>query len=244
MAKAVASTRPGTGTCTHPGSDPGTSQRERLKPAASGTTSCDTMTLTGEMGEFCEGSHIPVQAAAQLPSLHAHFRSDLRHRTGSCAVERRAAGHWLGPGMPSPVLACRPGSQSHISETRSLPAVVGTLRKGPPLPLSAEAVQNFTFLLAALWPEHPRAGLQLIRDQGGYVEPGRAGCSIPRAPAHLHPLYGSASATAASLPQRQEEGCVSPVSVSLTLEMESGMLKSFPPCSLKPQGAGPFSITL
>lgn len=30
----------------------------------------------------------------------------------------------------------------------------------------------------------------------------------------------------------------------LTLEMVSGMLKSFPPCSLKPQGAGPFSVTV
>lgn len=160
-------------------------------------------------------------------------------------MERRAEGHWLGPGMPSPELGCRPGSQLYISESRSPPAVVGTLRKkGPPLPPSAEAVQNFTFLLAALCPEHPRAGLQLIRDQGGYVEPGRAGCSIPRAPAHPHPPYNSALATAASLPQKQEEGWVSPALVSLTLEMESGMLKSFPPCSLKPQGAGPFSITL
>lgn len=50
--------------------------------------------------------------------------------------------------------------------------------------------------------------------------------------------------TMASQPLRQEEGWVSPVLASLTLEMESGMLKSFPPCSLKPQGAGPFSITL
>lgn len=30
----------------------------------------------------------------------------------------------------------------------------------------------------------------------------------------------------------------------LTLEMVSGMLKSFPPCSLKPQGPGPASDTL
>lgn len=30
----------------------------------------------------------------------------------------------------------------------------------------------------------------------------------------------------------------------LTLEMERGMLKSLPPCSLNPQGAGPSSITL
>merc|ERR1719419_1858539 len=28
------------------------------------------------------------------------------------------------------------------------------------------------------------------------------------------------------------------------LEMVSGMLKSFPPCSLKPHGAGPFSVTV
>lgn len=62
-------------------------------------------------------------------------------------MERRAEGHWLGPGMPSSVLGCRPGSQSHISESRSPPAVVGTLRKGPPLPPSAEAEQNFMFLL-------------------------------------------------------------------------------------------------
>lgn len=30
----------------------------------------------------------------------------------------------------------------------------------------------------------------------------------------------------------------------LTREMARGMLKSFPPCSLKPQGAGPFNATL
>lgn len=30
----------------------------------------------------------------------------------------------------------------------------------------------------------------------------------------------------------------------LTLEMVSGMLKSFPPCSLKPHGAGPFRVTV
>lgn len=41
-----------------------------------------------------------------------------------------------------------------------------------------------------------------------------------------------------------EEGWELLVLASLTLEMERGMLKSFPPCSLKPQGAGPFSITL
>lgn len=29
----------------------------------------------------------------------------------------------------------------------------------------------------------------------------------------------------------------------LTLEMVRGMLKSFPPCSLKPHGAGPFKVT-
>lgn len=34
------------------------------------------------------------------------------------------------------------------------------------------------------------------------------------------------------------------VGMLLTLEMVSGMLKSFPPCSLKPQGAGPFSVTM
>lgn len=28
------------------------------------------------------------------------------------------------------------------------------------------------------------------------------------------------------------------------LEMVSGMLKSFPPCSLKPHGAGPFRVTV
>ena len=32
--------------------------------------------------------------------------------------------------------------------------------------------------------------------------------------------------------------------VLLTLEMESGMLKSLPPCSLKPHGAGPSNTTL
>lgn len=30
----------------------------------------------------------------------------------------------------------------------------------------------------------------------------------------------------------------------LTLEMVRGMLKSFPPCSLKPHGAGPFKVTV
>lgn len=30
----------------------------------------------------------------------------------------------------------------------------------------------------------------------------------------------------------------------LTLEMDSGMLKSLPPCSLNPHGAGPSSTTL
>lgn len=30
----------------------------------------------------------------------------------------------------------------------------------------------------------------------------------------------------------------------LTLEMVRGMLKSFPPCSLKPYGAGPFRVTV
>lgn len=30
----------------------------------------------------------------------------------------------------------------------------------------------------------------------------------------------------------------------LTLEMVRGMLKSFPPCSLKPHGAGPFRVTV
>lgn len=29
-----------------------------------------------------------------------------------------------------------------------------------------------------------------------------------------------------------------------TLEMVSGRLKSFPPCSLKPHGAGPLRVTL
>lgn len=178
----------------------GSNQRPGAQPAVAQRFSLE------ERESLVEGCHIPAQAAVQLPPLHAHFRSDLRHRAGSCAVERRAEGHWLSSGMPSPVLGCRPGSQSHISESRSPPAAVGTLRKGPPLPPSAEAVQNFTFLPAALCPEHPRAGLQLIRDQGGYTEPGRAGCSIPGAPAHLHPPYGSASATAASLPPTEAGG--------------------------------------
>lgn len=34
------------------------------------------------------------------------------------------------------------------------------------------------------------------------------------------------------------------VCFSLTLEMVRGMLKSFPPCSLKPHGAGPLRVTL
>lgn len=34
------------------------------------------------------------------------------------------------------------------------------------------------------------------------------------------------------------------VCFSLTLEMVRGMLKSFPPCSLKPQGAGPRRVAL
>lgn len=129
------------------GQDLGALQRERLKPAASGTTSSGTMALTGEMGEFYGGSHIPVQAAAQLPPLHAHFRSDLRHGVGSCTVERRAEGHWLGPGMPSPVLGCRPGSQSHISDSRSPSHCGGHTPEGASPAPSAEAVQNFTFLL-------------------------------------------------------------------------------------------------
>lgn len=38
--------------------------------------------------------------------------------------------------------------------------------------------------------------------------------------------------------------CVFQGIAALTLEMVSGMLKSFPPCSLKPQGAGPFRVTV
>ena len=40
-------------------------------------------------------------------------------------------------------------------------------------------------------------------------------------------------------------GCVCRVvRRSLTLEMVRGMLKSFPPCSLKPHGAGPVRVTV
>lgn len=77
------------------------------------------------------------------------------------------------------------------------------------------------------------------------MEPAGQDAVLPRPQPVCIPHIALSGWNRHSLPPTEAgEGWVSPVSASLTLEMESGMLKSFPPCSLKPQGAGPFSITL
>lgn len=212
------------------------------------------LAYTEEMSWFCGESHIPMQAAlqaaAQASSPPCPFQGQLNCGVGSHTAGEKAGGHKSGPGKLSPVLWCRLGSQTRHSEmVRAAPLPLQRACSGRGLPCpqssqndSAEAVQHFSSAVPC--PEHPRARPQLIRLQ----EPDGAGCSAPGAPAHPYPPYSSASATQMQswwLPLAEVgEGWVLLVSASLTLEMESGMLKSFPPCSLKPQGAGPFSITL
>lgn len=191
-----------------------------------------------------------LQAAVQASSPPCPFQGQLNCGVGSHTAGEKAGGHKSGPGKLSPVLWCRLGSQTRHSEmVRAAPLPLQRACSGRGLPCpqssqndSAEAVQHFSSAVPC--PEHPRARPQLIRLQ----EPDGAGCSAPGAPAHPYPPYSSASATQMQswwLPLAEVgEGWVLLVSASLTLEMESGMLKSFPPCSLKPQGAGPFSITL
>lgn len=157
----------------------GSNQRSRAQPAV-------VQWLSLEKWEnFVEGV-TSLQAAVQLPPVPAHFRSDLRHRTGSSAGEGRVLkGTKSWDAKPSAGVQTRK-PVPHLRE--QIPSCCGgnTPEGASPAPL-CRGCAEFHVSAAALCPEHPRAGLQLIRDQGGYVEPGRAGCSIPGAPAHLHP---------------------------------------------------------